>query len=134
MLTKEHIRQAITGVLEQGGPSVNSSFNCMYRGENGRKCALGHLIKDKYYSPDLENACVGTDDINKALMLSLNISDLSTEDQSILYRLQQCHDMLSTYNDSEKFRKDFIAELNEEHCKTIPPFLREVLDEFKETA
>lgn len=52
-------RQAVfnkvyAAVTAQGGPSINANGCCSYRGENGRKCALGHLIPDALYTTDME--------------------------------------------------------------------------------
>jgi hypothetical protein len=45
----------------QGGPSVNDSAGggigesgCMYRGDNGRMCAIGCMVPDILYDADLE--------------------------------------------------------------------------------
>ena len=51
---------AIRGVLNQGGASVAPSpFQgqapvCAYRSPSGRRCAIGHILPDKYYDPLLE--------------------------------------------------------------------------------
>lgn len=33
---------------------------CMYRGDNGAKCAVGHLIPDSLYDPEMERKDVWT--------------------------------------------------------------------------
>jgi hypothetical protein len=41
----------------QGGPSVDEDFGdsaCMYRGNNGRMCAIGCMIPDRLHNPKLE--------------------------------------------------------------------------------
>ena len=40
-------------LLTQGQMSLNDSM-CMYRGENGMKCAAGALIPDDEYNPEME--------------------------------------------------------------------------------
>lgn len=35
---------------------VNGRFLCMYRGDNGDRCAIGCLISDESYSPKMEQA------------------------------------------------------------------------------
>ena len=37
---------ACEGLAEQGGPSRDAAGTCLYRGPNGRKCAIGWLIPD----------------------------------------------------------------------------------------
>jgi len=46
----------VTRLIEQGEPSIQSGINsarCMYRYGNLR-CAIGHLIPDKAYTPKME--------------------------------------------------------------------------------
>ncbi len=35
-------------------PSVDAEGTCLYRGPNGKKCAIGVLIPDEKYTPHLE--------------------------------------------------------------------------------
>lgn len=53
------------GLINAPQPSVYydavlESDNCKYRGEQGTKCAVGHLIPDEFYSEDMEGLGVGT--------------------------------------------------------------------------
>jgi len=63
---------------------------CLYRGPEGRKCAVGCLIPDKNYSPYMEGrniiaiACEGT--------LSYETQKLFVEHGNLLFGLQQVHD------------------------------------------
>ena len=43
-------------LIEQGFPSYDPDYGgtCYYRGPNGTKCAIGHLIPDDKYDPDFE--------------------------------------------------------------------------------
>jgi hypothetical protein len=41
-------------LMEQGGPSMND--HCVYRGKNGRKCAVGWLIDDSEYSSVMDES------------------------------------------------------------------------------
>lgn len=47
--------KAVTAVIEQGEPSLNTDGYCVYRGPNNHKCAVGHLISDEHYNPEMEN-------------------------------------------------------------------------------
>jgi hypothetical protein len=51
---QELFEKAVNGLLAQGVPSYDSSRSCMYRGLNGTKCAIGHLIPDELYDPGFE--------------------------------------------------------------------------------
>jgi hypothetical protein len=46
-------------LFEQGRPSVESG-TCLYRGPNGTKCAIGCLIPDELYVPDMDGGYVAT--------------------------------------------------------------------------
>lgn len=41
-------------LLTQGEQSYDEVYGCLYRGPEGRTCAIGCLIDDKYYDPDME--------------------------------------------------------------------------------
>jgi hypothetical protein len=43
---------------KQGQPSIGSQGSCAYRGDKGRRCAIGVLIPDSKYSSSLELASV----------------------------------------------------------------------------
>lgn len=51
--------RAVGGILKQGKASIiiddNDRPHCMYRGDNGTKCAIGHLIPDSKYDEKMEN-------------------------------------------------------------------------------
>lgn len=46
------------GLLAQGKKSVEEGGICVYRGAGGTKCAIGFLIPDALYKPELENNTV----------------------------------------------------------------------------
>jgi hypothetical protein len=45
---------AVSGIIAQGGRSDSDGGTCAFRGERGRKCAIGFLIKDEDYRPEFE--------------------------------------------------------------------------------
>jgi len=46
-------------LLSQRAQSANLAGDCVYRGRNGHKCAIGVLISDEDYRPSLEGQAVG---------------------------------------------------------------------------
>lgn len=57
MYTKQGLFDLIVSkVLEQGMPSADEGGYCMYRGIEGRKCAIGHLIPDDIYDSKMEGS------------------------------------------------------------------------------
>lgn len=74
-------------LFEQKRPSVLSKGVCAYRGVEGRKCAIGALISDEEYSPELEDKDVMTLGLKDALPPSLRGLDIE-----FLTELQDIHD------------------------------------------
>ena len=74
------------GVMKQGGPSVNARGFCAYRGDEGRRCHIGHLIDDDSYSKRLEGRDAGKPSVRKA-------ANISPDDRKFVIRLQNAHDM-----------------------------------------
>lgn len=46
MTPQEIFNTAYTGIIAQGRQSLNKKGDCRYRGPDGLKCAIGHLIDD----------------------------------------------------------------------------------------
>lgn len=89
-MTTDHevFTQAKTHLLTQNERCVNEHNNCSYRNDNGLKCAVGALIADEFYSPDLEGlGMVGS--VQTAIMSS-NPGWLFNF--NLLKRLREIHD------------------------------------------
>lgn len=77
-------------LLTQGEPSFDADRECAYRGVNNTSCAVGCLIKDEFYYPDLEGWSVTREATRRVLELSGVDVDMTTE--FMLMNLQQLHD------------------------------------------
>lgn len=77
-------------LLTQGEKSMKDG-ECAYRGDDGKMCAVGCLIDDEHYTPDLEGKMVCRAAVRKALEGSLSIPVDLTSHQ-LLLELQECHD------------------------------------------
>lgn len=79
----------------QGRTSVRDPGNhqaaCMYRGAEGARCAVGHLIDDKQYNPGFENQTVGDDGV--CLALHRSGVCLDGDMVSFLNQMQKFHDV-----------------------------------------
>jgi len=93
---------AITKVIEQGKRSVNEDGACRYR-SGDLKCAVGHLIKDEHYNPNLEGCGVFGLSVRHAVEQSID-RHLSDKEVNQLSRLQTCHDGAKG--------KDFVSAFN----------------------
>lgn len=83
--------RAVGGILKQGRASITIDINdrpqCMYRGYNDTKCAVGHLIPDDIYDPKMEIGIVvlcGENLKIRELFKDVNIN--------MLRALQRAHD------------------------------------------
>ena len=98
MFTKQQTFDTVKKhLLEQQKKALNTINGCCYRAPDGSKCAVGCLIPDEFYSPDLEGYSIWIRNYNATkgpthLMIQLG------HDLVLLRDLQQCHD---SYNVTE---------------------------------
>lgn len=67
-------------IIRQGGPSMNDQGRCLYRAPSGCRCAIGWLIPDDEYDPEMEG--------KEADDLGLNLA----ADAPFFKSLQMAHD------------------------------------------
>jgi hypothetical protein len=89
---------------------MNGKGHCMYRNPDGLKCAIGCLIPDEVYTPDMEGTIAGL--IIKGY---LDISALGEDGEHFLDGLQTIHDFYHPV-DWEQELNLFELEMNEEIC------------------
>lgn len=96
MNTKELLTKSIMGVIEQGEGSYivdnDENVSCLYRSDEGNKCAVGHLISDECYEPRLEHSGTTTGLILNALEDSIG-RVVTLDEIHYLRILQQAHDV-----------------------------------------
>jgi len=84
---QEVFDKVLTHLRKQGGVAVSSeNGECSYRGTAGSMCALGCLILDEYYLPEMEG-----DSANDVPVIAALISsgyDVSSEDEEFLVDVQ----------------------------------------------
>ena len=99
---------SVSKVIEQGVQARGAEYQCAYRGENGTKCAFGHLIPDALYKPSMEgiNAMallcrklIYSVSNAKALQPSLEVH------MDLLDALQAAHDNISPNDFVPNFRR-----------------------------
>lgn len=78
-------------LLKQSRKSQTVEGRCYYRGPDNTKCAVGCLIDDAFYSPDLEGACTSNPRVSAAVEASLGYK-LDTQTWELLRALQSAHD------------------------------------------
>lgn len=79
---------AVTAVLKQGRQSRDVEDDiCLYRGEDGKKCVIGHLISDEFYKPEMEE--VDALDLARKFQIDPRVNECSGD---FLMALQAVHD------------------------------------------
>lgn len=82
-----------THLLTQRVRALDSDGMCLYRGEGGKRCAVGCLIPDEAYSESLEGYGIGSLEVQAALKGVVDFSDgASSESLGLLQALQLLHD------------------------------------------
>jgi len=99
MTLQEIFTKVKAHLLAQDVKSVDGGGGgrCAYRGDGGTKCAVGCLIKDGVYCPELEGHSVTRHPVQAALIASGVLSDTFRQTESspalrLLRDLQLVHD------------------------------------------
>lgn len=108
---KQAVLAAINATYEQGTASIRSqgSPSCAYRGYNGSKCVVGHLINDDYYRDELEGESVEDIGVLDAVENSMGMV-LNDEQVKVLGLLQAAHDIANRLGDFRQNFTDLIQE------------------------
>ena len=85
---------------ERSTKNNNHGSDCMYRGDHGRKCAVGHIISDEEYDADMDIILNGIEALNDEHCLFNN------EDIPFLEESQVAHDNTDSPEEREmEFRE-----------------------------
>lgn len=121
--TQELFNRAVSRVIEQGAPGYNYNIEaCALRTRDGHKCAVGMLINDEDYDPDLEDNASPSHDTDSKIrqMIARANPDLNLDPTNpgapywkMLSSLQEAHDAaaMETLN-PEGFLTEFKAALS----------------------
>jgi len=84
---------------EQGVRSYDTYYNhCVYRGENGAKCAVGHILSDRYYREDMD--VNGLNRVKDIVKLGYKLPRYISDNVDFLTNMQKWHDADTTWNDT----------------------------------
>ncbi len=95
-------------VVEKHGPSAeilsNGAVRCQYRGENGCRCAVGFLLPDAEYVPDMENLIPFASKWDNGNYIDpwKNVISLRPLGEGFLEDLQSCHDDVAGFEGEEQ--------------------------------
>lgn len=107
MNKQEVFDKIVNHMLTQNAKAHDVKGMCMYRGEEGRMCAVGCLITDEAYSPDIEKNAADTEEVLQALRnsgIDIDPWSPSNTDTQFLYEIQQIHD----YTDVDVWEKALV--------------------------
>lgn len=110
-MSKQKIFDTVKAHLLQQGQQSEDSEGCKYRGPGDLKCAIGCLIADEHYTPELEWKTPDHSLVRAALDKS-GVTDSGTTPDDLYYlrRLQIVHD-----NNHPKYWGNLLAGLAKSH-------------------
>lgn len=115
MTAQEYYELLVNAVYDGVMPSDEKN-ECLYRGPEGKKCAIGLLIPDEDYSPSFELQAV--DELPQPLLDAITPEGLSIQD---LVKIQYAHDALVRINARPY---EFVKRFSVIQCfGTIPPLI-----------
>ncbi len=95
---RDMVVTAVVGVINQGKPAFSvGQGTCVYRDNSGNKCAVGQLIPDDKYTPEMEGYQIES---NFRVRKALNIDEYSDESR-VLNRIQNSHDSAAGAGDQD---------------------------------
>lgn len=94
-MTLQQIFDKVTKHLLTQNKISEDYFGCVYRGDNGLKCAVGCLIPDHLYHDSIENKTVDSPEVS-AIMKQI-IPGYNSRKEELLMRLQEIHDEFETF-------------------------------------
>lgn len=113
--------KVLTALITQKVASLDYTNACAYRGENGTKCAAGHLISDHYYRKSMEGIIIHSLRDN-----NFKLPKFITENIELIQQLQYVHDnYMSRYEVVTKQR--FIEEMKKTAIENNLEFKEELI-------
>lgn len=98
---------ALVKVVEQGRPSINDDTACVYRGLDGARCAVGWMIPDEQYVPEMEGKPVMVSRYDDRDFITCQIVEaagaINNAEVQLLSDLQDAHDMYDREDDALTF-------------------------------
>jgi len=98
MLSKKEIYERVCAhLLAQGAVSEDDNGSCRLRCEDGRRCAIGSLISDEIYCPNIEGIGISyyqhaSDGALLHMLYASNVNAYDQETMALLIELEVVHD------------------------------------------
>ena len=88
----------LNAIRQQGQPSIDpEDEGCLYRGPNGLKCPVGHLIPDNLYDSRMEGGSANSDAVAEVL-------------ENLGYNVEFCNKLQEAHDNADN--DDFIYDFN----------------------
>ena len=115
--TKENIIDHI--ILNFKGKSIlgNDNTRCAYRGDHGKKCAVGMFIPDELYRPTMDKPEDTLDDMMAQTIIDkYNLSEYMPLDSDAMRDLQMVHDgtRVNDYRSNDVILEEMVAWIERE--------------------
>lgn len=112
MTPQEVFAKVVTHLRKQNAVSAKQNGMCVYRGPNGMKCAVGCLIPDDVYKPEMECGGVGVLFMN----FPETAKEIGKDNIHLLRHLQTIHDQYSPL----RWETAFLS-VSDEYNLEMPP-------------
>lgn len=117
MIRQQALNDAVAGLLTQRDWSANPVGQCFYRHPNGNRCAVGFLISDEEYNPEIELT-----DLEG--IIGFHLKGYEGIDKYFLKQMQkQIHDQLVNLPFNFETFKDAVLKFAAEFDLNSPPAL-----------
>lgn len=99
-LTQQEIFDKVVNHLYTQRKQSTHNLVCMYRSNDGLKCAVGILIDDEDYIPEMDNthACTAVSDIVCINGINPQLKSMLNDNMNLLESLQLAHDRHNNWN------------------------------------
>lgn len=122
MEPQEIFNQAYVAVMHQGCKSLNYNRGCQYRGPDGLKCAIGHLIDDATAKAWDRRSANDIASIARARNVKYKVPDWILKNFTLVADIQAAHDRVEpnfglAFITAFKGRMERVAQ---DHNLTVP--------------
>ncbi len=108
-LNQRILNKVVKALLKQGCRSTADTpyggESCAYRGYNGMRCAVGHLISNVHYTPEIEGKIATAPAVKAVLRKSLKVTRLQNVTMHMIAELQEVHDHKAPSEWADSFKK-----------------------------
>ncbi len=123
MTFQEIFNAAYLGLEAQGfKPALTSLGACAYRAEDGKRCAIGWLLKNP---SNLEDISVKNEDVWVKVAQELGLDSDDQDARNFITKLQYAHDFEPQFPDKMKERMEQLAKF---YHLTVPKTVAEIVE------